>query len=295
MNKLRDIRAFIEVARTESFFRAGEALGQSGSSVSKAVRRLEDELGVRLLLRTTRQVSLSEDGREFMKVCERLIEELEAAGDAVSKRRGSAQGVLTVQLPLLWGREAIVPALPKFLRTYPRMQLRLVFGDHDFGPLTEGVDVCVRLGMPEVTGLIAKPLMVTRSVIVAAPAYLQRFGIPSSPEELNKHACIHYLQQGSTKPVHWHFTRAGRTSYRIFQSALMLNDPPTMREAALHGLGLVQGPDFLFAEALRRGRLIRVLEEWEGDGPSIYIVWAHNRYASQRQRVFIDWLVSLIK
>lgn len=294
MDQLHDIRVFIEVATAGSFMRAGNAIGQTSSAVSKAIRRLEDDLQVRLLLRTTRQVYLTEEGRTYLKECERILNDLTFASEAVASGKAKAQGQLRVEFPLLWGRKEVVPALPKFVERYPKIELRLIFSEHQLDMIRDNLDLCVRVGMQNQPELVAKPLVPTRAIVVAAPSYLQRAGTPKSPDDLQRHDCLQFLD-ARLNPVPWHFKRGAKAIKRTFKSRFMFNYPAAMRDAALAGLGLVQGPDLLFEDALKRGRLVQVLDAWATAGPSICIAWPQNRYLSQRARVFIDWLCELVK
>lgn len=295
MDEAHDIRAFVEVARSGSFLRAAAILGQTKSALSKAVARLEDRLGVRLVTRTTRHLSLTDEGRSFLADCERILGELEAAGDRVRRHRGAPSGALRVELPLLWGREQIVPLLPSFRRIYPDIHLRVLFADSRLPRLDDAVDLRVRVGESSEAEYVSKPLLSTRAIVVGAPSYLAHAGTPPSPDALARHTCVHYMHPTTLAAYPWYFRRGGAVFSRVYETPLMLSFPEAMRDAAIAGLGLVQGPDFLFSEAIARGRLTQVLEEYAAAGPTICIVWRHNRYLPQRVRVFIDWMCEAVK
>lgn len=295
MNQLHDIRAFVEVARSGSFLKAGNAIGQTSSAVSKAIRRLEAALDVRLLTRTTRRLILTDEGQKYLQDCERILQEFQEATDAVSRRKASAAGNLRVQLPFLWGRDELLPTLSRFYERYPSIRIEFIFNERKLDMMEERIDVAVRVGLPRLPELVAKPLLPTRAMIVVSPSYLQRKGTPKNPDELEQHVCLPFLDPQRSGPMAWVFQRGGRSFSRSFDGPLLFNYPPAMRDAAIAGLGLVQGPDFLFADAIRRGKLVEVLEGWTGAGPPICIIWPQNRYLTQRARVFIDWLTALAK
>jgi LysR family transcriptional regulator, regulator for bpeEF and oprC len=291
---LTDIRVFVEVSRLESFNRAAEALAATNSAVSKAIRRLEEALGTRLLLRTTRRVSLTEEGRSYLQDCQGILRDIDVATDAVVQRKGAPGGLVRVQLPPLWGREKVVPLLPEFMKAYPKIDLQIIISDRRLDPVDDHVDLIVRVGTLKEAGWVAKRLMPNRALIVAAPKYLDGAPLLKTPHDLLAHTCINYMVQGSFRPAPWVFTHAGKTTRRVFESQLMFNDPAAMREAALAGMGVVQGPDFLFAESLQDGALRQVLNDWEAAGPTITLVWRQDFFMPHRVRVFIDWLLKVV-
>jgi LysR family transcriptional regulator for bpeEF and oprC len=292
---LSDIYTFVEVARAGGFLRAARHLGRSGSAVSKAVTRLEEQLQVRLFLRTTRRIALTPEGSIFFQQCERILGEVEKASEEAVAQGRSPSGVLRVQLSQLWSREALVPELASFQASFPDIELQLVFTERDVDLIDERIDIAVRVGLVDEKTLIAKPLVHTRSCVVAARAYLDRAGTPSVPDDLKHHRCIHFLTPDAHQPLPWHLSRDDVVTYHVASSPpfLLVNDPYAMRDAAVAGLGLAQGPDFLFADALRSGLLQRVLRRWEMPGPVICLVWPRNQFLPRRARAFIDWIGEL--
>ncbi|MFT3907704.1 MAG: LysR family transcriptional regulator [Steroidobacteraceae bacterium] len=294
MKTLQDIKAFVEVARTGSFVRAGEVLNQSNSAVSKAIARLEQELGVPLLRRTTRHLSLTEEGHAYYASCQKLLDDLERADDAVTSHLRVPQGVLRVHFPLLWAREVVVPALPDFYARYPQVHLQMVFAETSV-QLSDAFDVSIQVG-PTVEGrFVIREICSTRSLIAASPEYLQRAGTPEHPDDLHKHDCVRFMMSDRMAPVPWTLQIGGQTRRMEVRSRLDLSDPQAMVQAAVAGLGLVQGPDFLVRPHIEAGRLQQVLAPWEADGPPIAVVWSKDRYTPLRLRVFVDWLLELRK
>ncbi|MGC3980849.1 MAG: LysR family transcriptional regulator [Steroidobacteraceae bacterium] len=292
MDQLHDIRAFVEVARCGSFVRAGELLRQSNSAVSKAVSRLETRLDVRLFQRTTRHLALTEEGRGYFEDCLRVLGELERADDAVMQRKGEPHGQLKIHLPLLWAREVIVPALPDFQQRYPHISLQLVFSEVSVD-FRDGYDLSVQLERVLDENLVVRPLCPTRSMIVAAPEYLQRAGVPQHPDELERHECVRFIMSDRLAPVPWQFAIDDRLERRPMSGRIDVSDPQAMVAAALAGLGLIQGPDLILRDHVNAGRLQQVLQDWDTEGPTICMVWPHHRYMSLRLRVFIEWLAQI--
>ena len=290
MQDAHDLRAFVEVARSGSFHRAATTMGQTKSAVSKAVARLEDRLGVRLVVRTTRQLTLTEEGRSYLADCEEILGSIEAANDRVKLRRVKPGGTVRIEFPLLWGREQIVPLLPDFRRSYPEISLQLLFADSRLARHDDFVDVRVIVGPCDDASFISNPLLTTRAITVAAPDYLSQAGIPRSPDDLLRHTCLHYIHPTTRESYPWLFNGDRKAVGRRLTSPLMVSHPDAMRDAAIAGLGLVQGPDFLFSAALAGGRLQQVLAEFATAGPTISVAWRQNRYLPQRVRILIDWL-----
>jgi DNA-binding transcriptional LysR family regulator len=293
---LDDIAMFVEVARAGGFLRAAKQLGRSGSAVSKAIARLEEQLQVRLFLRTTRRIALTSEGAGYLSECERILLELEQAGEHAAEQRKSPSGVVRVQFPLLWGRETVIAGLRSFQQSFPDIELQFLFTEREIDLIEERIDIAVRVGASDDKNLMTKALVQTRSCVVGADSYLARAGTPSVPEDLQRHQCIHFLLPDGYQPLPWHLSLGGAVRYHVAHAPpLLLNDPYAMRDAAIAGLGLAQGPDFLFGEALKAGLLRRVLQRWEMAGPTICLVWAQNQFVPRRCRVFIDWISELIK
>jgi LysR family transcriptional regulator for bpeEF and oprC len=290
MQDAHDLRAFVEVARSGSFHRAATSMGQTKSAVSKAIARLEDRLGIRLVVRTTRQLTLTEEGRSYLADCEDILGSIEAANDRVRLLRVRPAGTVRVEFPLLWGREQIVPLLPEFRRDFPDIALQLLFADSRLARHDDFVDVRVIVGPCDDPSFISNPLLTTRAITVASPGYLAQAGIPHSPDDLLRHTCVHYFHPTTRESYPWLFKGDRKAVGRRLSSPLMVSYPDAMRDAALAGIGIVQGPDFLFSEGLASGRLRQVLEEFATAGPTISVAWRQNKYLAQRVRILIDWL-----
>lgn len=292
MNSLQDIRTFIEVARTGSFVRAGDVLNQSNSAVSKAIARLEAQLGAPLLTRTTRHLALTEEGRTYFERCLAILDDLEAANDAVAASSRNPQGLIRVHFPLLWAREHVITAFPAFQALYPQVRVQMIFGETSV-QASDPFQLSVQVGPAADGHVVVRTLCRTRSLIVASPDYIRRRGMPRHPDDLAAHDCIRFMMSDRLTPAPWDVLLDGKVRSRPVAGRLDVSDPQAMVDAALVSLGLIQGPDFLLRPHLRSGALRQVLQKFEADGPAIALVWPKNRYMPLRFRVFIDWLLGL--
>lgn len=262
---------FFHVAEERSFRRAAQKLGLTPAAVSKAVLKLEEKLGVKLLQRTSRAVALTPEGTEFLTRCREAISSLQAGREQLSESRRLPRGELSISLPFILGR-VVVPALPRLTARYPDLSVRVTMTDRLVRLQEEQVDVGVRVGAREDSALISRLLGGSRWVTVAAPSYLARRGEPARPEELAKHTCVQFVAPNG-RPRDWTFTDGevkveGRL--RIDQGELML-------EAAAAGFGVCQVLDFMVGDRLRDGRLQEVLQRFSAEGPKLHAVAAPER------------------
>jgi DNA-binding transcriptional LysR family regulator len=291
---LNDVAVFVAVVDAGSFTRAAERLKVSRPAVSKQVSRLEESLGVRLLNRTTRRLSLTEAGRIFYERASRGLEDLAEARAEVAQLQEKPRGVLRINVPMSFGILHIAPLLPAFMREYPELAVEMDLNDRKLDVIEEGFDVSVRISdLPDST-LVARRLAPCRHVIVAAPAYLERHGVPKTPADLKEHQVLSYsLQQSS---LQWHFlTSDGRPEEVTVGGRLQVNNSLALCEALLAGMGVARTPTFLVGEDLRQGRLTALLENYRSLEISIYLVYPQRRYLSPKVRAFADFLAGKIK
>lgn len=294
MEDLNDIVVFVAVVDAGSFTRAAERLKVSRPAVSKQVSRLEESLGVRLLQRTTRRLSLTEAGRIFHAGASRGLEDLAEARAEVSRLQEQPRGVLRINVPMSFGILHIAPLLPEFMREYPELSVELDLNDRKLDVIEEGFDASVRISdLPDST-LVARRLAPCRHAIVAAPAYLEHRGAPEKPMDLQGHEVLSYSLQQSA--LQWHFLDPdGQPEQVTVSGRLQVNNSLALREALLAGVGLARTPTFLVGEDLREGRLIAVLPDYRSLEVSIYLVYPQRRHLSPKVRAFADFLVSKIK
>lgn len=289
---LSNILAFARVAAAGSFARAASDLGLSTSAVSKAVTRLETDLGVKLLYRTTRSLSLTTDGQRFYDGCSRLLLELDALEAEMSAARERPTGVLAVSVPAALGRICLVPLLRKFMECYREVHLELSFEDRAIDLAESGIDVVVRTGpLTDSVNLIVRRLITYPMVVCGTPDYLNRCGRPQHPEELKDRNCINFRSPSTGRPVPWRFTLDGVQVERVFSGTPICDDGEAVGLAAIAGCGLSQMPAFIAGEALRSGKIEEVLRAFRPAERPIWVGYFDRRFVTPRVRAFVDFAI----
>lgn len=287
MLKLDGIASFVAVAESGSISEAARRLHLSKSVVSERLADVERLLGTRLLHRTTRKLSLTEDGAAFLERAARIVREVEAAAADMAERRGSLSGPLRVSAPVTFGRMHLGPALYPFLARHPAVELTLDLDDRRVDAAADGYDAVVRHGPLEDSRLVAWTLAASRRILVAAPDYLVRHGTPRTPRELERHRGIHYLNRGTAD---WRFDGAGAAVVVRAAVALRVNNGDVMRDAAVAGLGLALLPSFIVGDAVRSGALRVVDVGLQAAPEAIYVAHPEGRHASAKLRAFAQCL-----
>lgn len=283
MDQLGSLHAFVRAAEARSFTRAGHQLGVSSSAVGKAVARLEARLGVRLLHRSTRTITLTPEGSQFLERCRRIFSEIEAAERELVHARSAPRGTLRVSLPLI--SVVLMPALTSFMRAYPEVQLDLDFSDRLVDVIQEGFDAVIRAGDIRDSRLMSRKLGTFRFRLVGAPAYFARRKPPRNPAELTSHACLHHRFATSGKLERWPLRRAARLELPVSAVVNTIEPLITMAE---HGLGIACLPDIAVHEQLARGELISVLDAYIHHSGSYRVLWPSSRHVSPKLRAFVD-------
>lgn len=293
MDKLHAMQVFARVAESGSFSRTAERLGLSPGSVTMAVRNLEALLGVRLLTRTTRRVSLTDDGRAYLDRCVRLLAEIDETEAALRQTRSEPQGRLRVEMPTGLGHLYVTPALPAFAARYPKVRVVLTMSDRFVDLAEEDVDVILRVGELQDSPMVARHLYDARFVACAAPGYLERRGMPASPAELASHNCLGYFSSSLGRSARWHFERDGVS--HVFEPAgsLHVDNPEALVDLAMAGAGVVCMLETGVAAAIRAGRLIPILPDWQTPTLPISVLYWPSRHLSARVRVFVEFLAEL--
>jgi LysR family transcriptional regulator for bpeEF and oprC len=294
MDQLVCMRSFVRVADLHSFTRAADALGVSRAVVSTHVAELEKHLRCQLFHRTTRRVGLTSDGAEYLARCQRILAELEAADEALQRARLSVQGRLRVDVPVVFGRALLLPALPKFMARYPDLQLEVQFNDRVIDLIAEEVDLVVRVGAVREPHLVARRVVTTRLLTCAAPEYLRAHGGVATPEELRRHKLVGHLAAGSRRAHKWLFQRGTARKQLSLPFNVAFNSVEAQIMAAIRGAGVVQTMDLVVAEALATGRLEVVLREWSAPGAPISVVCRSALRDSPKIRVFADFATELL-
>jgi DNA-binding transcriptional LysR family regulator len=292
---LSNISVLAAIVHSGSFARAAEALNLSPSGVSRAVTRLEGSIGVRLFDRTTRAVTLTDEGR-------RLYEEigplLAGIGDAVSLASGASTAVngrLRVNVDTFFSRRILAPHINDFLQHYPDISLELVVRDQLGDMVSEGFDIAVRFGHPPSSSLVARKLLETRTATVASREYLHLRGVPQSPEELIHHACIQVRSSMTGQPLEWEYSRNGEIVPAKISSRLMVNESGTLLGACLAGAGIARLKTSGIQDLLADGRLVELLTEWKGESFPLYALYPSRHLPAAKVRAFIDFVMHILK
>ncbi len=286
---LAEMAVFARVAEVRSFTAAARELGMTKSAVSKQVARLEAHLGLRLLNRSTRRLSLTEAGAAFLRGCQQMVAEAEQAEQAVSFLAAAPRGTLSVNAPVSFGTRHILPGLAAFLAAFPELRVEVTLNDRVVDLVEEGFDAAVRIRKLEDSALVARRLAPSRRVLAAAPGYLRRRPAPARPEDLAGHDCLIYAYQREG-PV-WRLEGpAGPREVKV-SGRLQVNNGDALMAAAIGGAGIAYLPTFLCGDALRDGRLVRVLPEWCDREDSISVLYPQGRNLLPKVRVFVDFLV----
>jgi DNA-binding transcriptional LysR family regulator len=292
MDPLDGIAAFARVVDSGGFSAAAGRLGISKSAVSAHVQRLEQRLGVRLLNRTTRRVSLTEAGAAYYRHCARILADAEIAEQAASALQREPRGTLRISAPDSFGWMHVAPAVPAFLKRYPKLSIDIALSPAHVNLVDEGLDLAIRIGVLEDTPLVVRKLAPSRLVACATPAYLREHGVPRAPGDLARHNCL------CTSLLPWgdEWRLAGkRGEVRVaVGGSFRSNNAEMLRAAALDGIGIVLLPTWAVAEPLRTGALRRVLDAWEPPASTIYAVYPGNRLMSVKVRAFVDHLARCI-
>jgi LysR family transcriptional regulator for bpeEF and oprC len=294
MDKFKAMEAFVRVVDTGGFTRAAELMGAPKASVSTMVQELEAQLGVRLLHRTTRKVSVTVDGAAYYERCTRLIDDVREADEAVSSRQRQPSGRLRVDVPTSLGSLLMFAGLKEFLTLYPQIQLELGCSDRVINLVSEAVDCVIRVGEVQDPGVVARRVGSVRMVTCAAQSYAQAHGLPSHPDELVQHRWINYFmtqQAGRVYPSD--FAKDGQRIELTLPSALALNDSNVYEDALRAGLGIGQLPSYALCCPQKAGELLEVMPDWVSDAIPIHVVYPSNRHLSTRVQAFVDWVAQL--
>lgn len=289
MDKFLEMQAFVAVVDANSFVKAAVTLGTSKSAVSRLVGDLEARLGVRLLQRTTRRLSLTEEGEVFRERCKELLSNMEEAEAEVTARSGEAAGLLRINVPVTFGLVYLAPLWPVFMQRHRKVMLDVTLGDRMVDLVDEGYDLAVRIARLPSSSLISRQLASTRLVLCASPDYLRRHGTPQHPSDLAHHPVIAYslLAMGDQ----WQFDGPDGESVVKVVPQMRSNSGDTCCAAALQGAGFVLQPTFLVAPHLQSGALVEVLSAYRSIELGVYAVYPTRKHVSPKVRLMVNFLV----
>lgn len=290
MDNLNALVVFVRVAESRSFTAAAQRLGLTSSAVSKAISRLEGELGVRLLNRSTRLVTLTNDGASFFDRCREILTSVEEAERAVTLAKATPHGRLRVQMPVGFGRRVAVPALRELAQTHPGLVVDAELSDRVADLAYEGFDAAIQIGQVSDERLVARTLCRLRFTALASPGYLARHGEPRTPDDLGQHQCLAYVSPltGGYRP--WEFAKDGESFSKRVSGSLNVNHADSLVEAAIAGMGIVMISNFIAASAISGGQLKPILTDYVAPGPKVYVVYPPSRIVSLKLQVLIEAL-----
>ena len=287
MDKFKAMTTFVLIVEAGSLTGAADKLGVSLTSVVRMLAALEQSVGVRLLNRTTRRMTLSDEGREYFERCRHLLADLEDAEHALTDRRLTPSGQLAITAPVMFGRLHLTPVVTDFLVAYPEMRAKLLLLDRIIDLLEEGIDLAIRIAPLPDSSLVAIPLGETQRVICASPDYLTRFGTPQQPGDLAGAQTIRFT--GLSVNGEWSFARGNETQRVAINEIFSSNQIDTALDACRKGLGCGRFLAYQVRELEHRGELVRILQEWEPPPVGVSLVYPHTRLLSPRIRAFADW------
>ena len=291
MDKFQEMKAFVSVVDNGSFVRAAEALNASKAAVSRQVAELEKRLDVRLLHRTTRKLSLTDEGQLFYQRCSDLLNALDEAESELSQRSGNASGQLRISAPVTFGILHLAPLWGHFLKQHPQVSLDVFLSDRTVDLVEDGFDLAVRIARSPHPTFIARKLASTKMVISASPTYLKQHGTPKHPREIAHHNIISYTYWSSKDE--WEFTHPnGQKELVKTRPRLHANSGDTCLAAALQHQGIIMQPDFLVHDALRKGERKQILTEYQTVELGIYVIYASRRQLPLKLRYMIDFLAA---
>ncbi|MDR0212204.1 MAG: LysR family transcriptional regulator [Pseudomonas putida] len=289
-NRLGDISAFLASAKTGSFTAAATSLGLTRSAVGKSIVRLESRMGLRLLNRTTRKLSLTDEGAVVYDRWRQILDDLEEVDAAMAQRKNQPTGTLRLTAPLSFGQRHILPLIDHFLKQWPALRADILFNDRFVDLIEEGIDVAIRIGgLKDDSLILSRTIGWQQFVTCASPAYLEQRGTPLAPRDLAEHDTI--FVSGSQRPTPWRFQTDNGLYLHEGPGRLHIDSSEALREAALSGFGLIHLPTYITGEDLRAGKLVEVLQPYRAEPDPIRLIYPSKRHLSPRTRAFIDLLV----
>ncbi|MGP5213042.1 LysR family transcriptional regulator [Psychrobacter immobilis] len=287
------ISEFVYVADYESFTRAAKELGISTAQVSRQISALEKRLNIKLLYRTTRKVSLTEEGRVFYQHCRGVLDGLDAAEQAVSNLQSKPQGRIKLTAPVTYGEQQLLPLVNDFMVQYRDIEVTAFLSNQKIDLIDGGYDLAIRIGKLSDSTMMAKKLSRRTNFVCAAPAYLEKYGIPHSLSDLSQHNCLLGTRD------YWHFIEDGKIdsgknadkekNLRV-SGSVQYNSGHSLVDAALKGLGIVQLPGYYVQKYLASGELVSLLNNYREPEESIWAIYPHNRHLSPKIRLLVDYL-----
>lgn len=293
MNRYDAMRLFVRAAETANFTQAADSLGVPKASVSNAVRQMENQLGARLFTRTTRRVTLTQEGRMCLERCKDILADFDDL-DSLFTTAKAVSGLLRVDMPHALACALVIPQLPDFLEQHPGLELELSTTDRHVDLLREGFDCVLRVGSVQDSALIARPLGELPLINCASPRYLARFGEPRTLDDLHKHRLVMYAAKPGMRDPGWQYFDGERYAHVPMGGVLTVNGVDAYQVACLAGLGMIQVPGYGVQSYLESGELKEVMPAYRAAPLPVTLLYADRRYAPLRLRVFMQWLSELV-
>lgn len=292
MDQLLAMRAFARVVESGGFTRAADSLDMPIATVSKQVQELEAHLGVRLLQRTTRRVTVTPEGQDYYAKCTRLLRDLEDIDASFNLARGRPRGHLRIDVGGSTACDVLIPLLPEFIARYPDIRVDLGVSDRSVDLISDNVDCVIRGGPLDSSSLVARRLGEAALITCATPGYLKQYGMPAYPDELkNGHRLVSYVSSQTGRATPFRFERDGEKSEIKVEHRVGVNESNAHLAAGLAGLGIVQTFAYAAASALHNGTLVEILAPWRPAPYPFHVVYPQTRHVTHRLRVFMDWLL----
>ena len=295
MDRIDHFRIFVRVAECASFTQAAQTLGLPRSSVSTAVQDLETRMGARLLNRTTRRVSLTNDGTAFYERCLRLLADIEETEGLFRKSPERLSGTLRVDAPGRIGRLILAPELPAFLDRFPELQIDLGVTDRAVNLIEDNVDCAIRVGALSDSTLVARRIGDLELINCASPAYIAAHGTPHTPDDLDQHRAVLYASPSTGRTESWEWLDNGKLHTRPMRARVVVNSAEAYIACALAGLGLIQIPAYDVRDCIASGTLVEVMPRHRAEPLPMTLLYPHRRHLSRRLQAFIEWVVPLLQ
>ncbi|HEX5342626.1 MAG TPA: LysR family transcriptional regulator [Duganella sp.] len=295
MDRLDALKVFCAVVDSGGFSRAAAKLGISTSSVTHQIGVLETHFGVKLLNRTTRSMSLTDEGRRCVEQARRLLDEMDSLESSMSESLHEPRGSLRVDMPGILAQRYVAPALPRFLAAYPELSVRLTASDRLIDMVDEGVDVMLRIGELQDSSLVGRSIFKNRYICCASPDFIARHGKPAHPDDLDRMPCLNFVYPKARQLRPWLFQQDGQPFTTTPRGAVAMDHVDSLIEMAVRGGGIVQHLSVSLLEPLRSGALAPVLEEWQAAGPDVSVLYPQRQQRAAKIKVFVDFVDAVFK
>ena len=293
MDRLDALKVFCTVVELGGFSKAADKLGVSTSSVTNYITGLEAHFHAKLLNRTTRSMSLTEEGRHCHEQALKLIKDMDDLEDQLQHMSRIPKGKLRVDMPGILARLYVAPALPEFLAAYPGIELTITASDRLIDMVEDGIDVLIRIGKLQNSGLIAKTICTTRYVTCASPDFLRLHGIPASPDDLSNFPCLKFLYPKNRQLRPWMFQQDGELISRMPVGTMAMDHVDSLIEAGIRGAGVIQHLSVSLQEPLSSGQLVPILSQWQAPGPDISVLIQQRHYRAAKIKAFVLFVEKL--